>query len=105
MMNEKEKSLKLAELIPDIHKEFKNWLWIPYEREVAGLAEFAAIFFAFRDVIEYFVCTEGHTALNRTSPERYERYGGAYQGYLTDDRPLTQSNFLDAVLRHKGVSI
>jgi hypothetical protein len=70
-----------------------------------NLAQFAAIFLKHPDVMERFVCTDGHTDASTVTDERYARYGGVYQGYLTDKRKPTQENILDEILRMNGETL
>jgi len=118
----REKSLKLAELMGwkayyatyetdsmvwDGSPEFDCTQYVlePYEKSQEGLAQFAAIFLKHPDVMERFVCTDGHTDASTVPDERYARYGGDYQGYLTDERKPTQENILDEILRMNGETL
>jgi len=109
-MNEQYKSLALAKLMGwstscgRVHCTFEgkdgfNGVLHPYAKTEDGLAQFAAILLKFPDVVSKFVCTEGHTYEHATSAERYERYGGMFQGFITAEKPFTQKAVLDAILK------
>jgi len=113
-MNEHDKSLALAKLMGwstscgRVHCTFEgkngfNGVLHPYAKTADGLAQFAAILLKFHDVVSKFVCTEGHTYEHATSAERYERYGGMFQGFITAEKLFTQEAVLDEVLQLKGL--
>jgi len=96
-MNEQEKSLKLAELCPDIWAFWKPEKdWNPYSESINGLAQFAAILLKFPEVmcslvpITYFDADEDE----RKSLRKTMNYNGP-----------TQANILDEILRMNGVEI
>jgi len=121
-MNEQEKSIELAKLMV-----WKTWLSAdfsstkvadglgnvsyggnrldPYGVGLVGKAQFAEILLKFPEVIERFVSSEGHTHLNTTTEERYRRYGGMFQGFITAEKPFTQCDVLDEILRMNEVDI
>jgi len=107
-MNEQEKSLKLAELMgweietyygdapyicaSHFDNKIKHIPLVPYEMSQIGLAQFAAIFFKFREVMcnECFLSYEAHKGLSYCEPLEKEP---------------TQANILDEILRMNGVKI
>ena len=116
-MNEHDKSLALAKLMGwstscgRVHCTFEGKYFFgggvlhPYAKTEEGLAQFSAILLKFPDVVSKFVCTEGHTDEHATSAERYERYGGMFQGFITAEKPFTQEAVLDEVLHMSGVEL
>ena len=119
LMNEREKSLALANLMGWKIKKSScgvllvNWedsifgrsnpdILCPYAANVIGRVQFAVILLKFPNVITEFVCTELHTHRNATSPERYEKYGGMFQGFIVAEKPFTQKSVLDEILRLNG---
>ena len=111
-MNQEDKSIELAKLMGWLHEDEEStapWIWLqwlePYNNTRIGRSQFAAILLRFPEVIEKFVCTEGHKHLNCTTKEQYDGYGGLFQGFIPVEKPFTQESVLDEILKMNGVEI
>jgi len=92
-MNTQEKSLKLAELVPEFSCGFRKSQWNPYARGMAGLAQAHYILLKFPEVMTQTV-----------EVERFGEMENECMWDLVQHKP-TQANILDEILRMNGIEV